>query len=52
MKHYIDFHEDVGIEELNYLLDIAADMKKKTKTGIEHHYLKGKSLGMTVGLAS
>ena len=46
MKHYIDFHEDVGIEELNYLLDIATDMKKKTKTGIEHHYLKGKSLGM------
>ena len=46
MKHYIDFHEDVGIEELNYLLDIAADLKKKTKTGIEHHYLKGKSLGM------
>ncbi len=46
MKHYIDFHEDVGIEELDYLLDIAADMKKKTKTGIEHHYLNGKSLGM------
>ena len=46
MKHYIDFHEDVGIDELDYLLDIAADMKKKTKTGIEHHYLNGKSLGM------
>jgi len=46
MKHYIDFHEDVGIEELNYLLDIAADMKKKTKAGIEHHYLNGKSLAM------
>ena len=46
MKHYIDFHEDVGIEELNYLLDIAADMKAKTKAGIEHHYLKGKSLAM------
>ncbi|MBR2294234.1 MAG: ornithine carbamoyltransferase [Clostridiales bacterium] len=46
MKHFIDLHEDVGIEELNYLLDLAADMKKKTKTGIEHHYLKGKSLGM------
>ena len=30
MKHYIDFHEDVGIEELDYLLDIAADMKAKT----------------------
>ena len=46
MKHYIDFHEDVGIEELDYLLDIAADMKAKTKVGIEHHYLKGKSLAM------
>ncbi|MBR6879878.1 MAG: ornithine carbamoyltransferase [Clostridiales bacterium] len=46
MKHFIDFHEDVGIEELDYLLDLAADMKKKTKTGIEHHYLKNKSLGM------
>jgi len=46
MKHFIDLHEDVGIEELSYLLDLAADMKKKTKTGIEHHYLNGKSLGM------
>ena len=46
MKHYIDFHEDVAIDELPYLLDIAADMKAKTKAGIEHHYLKGKSLGM------
>ena len=46
MKHYIDFHEDVGIEELGYLLDIAADMKDKTKKGIKHHYLDGKTLGM------
>ena len=46
MKHFIDLHEDVGIEELNYLLDIAADMKAKTYAGIEHHYLKGKSLAM------
>ncbi|MBR1796811.1 MAG: ornithine carbamoyltransferase [Clostridiales bacterium] len=46
MKHYIDFHEDVGIEELDYLLDIAADMKAKVKTGIEHHYLNGKTLAM------
>ena len=46
MKHYIDFHEDVSIPELDYLLDIAADMKAKTKAGIEHHYLKGKSLAM------
>ena len=46
MKHYIDFHEDVAIDELPYLLDIAADMKAKTKAGIEHHYLKGKTLAM------
>lgn len=46
MKHFIDLHEDVGIEELNYLLDIAADMKAKTKAGTEHHYLNGKSLAM------
>ena len=46
MKHFIDLHEDVGIEELNYLLDIAADMKAKTKAGIEHHYLNGKTLAM------
>ena len=46
MKHYIDFHEDVGIKELGYLLDIAADMKDKTKKGIKHHYLDGKTLGM------
>jgi ornithine carbamoyltransferase (EC 2.1.3.3) len=46
MKHYIDFHEDVGIEELDYLLDIAADMKAKVKAGIEHHYLNGKTLAM------
>lgn len=46
MKHFIDFHEDVGIDELNYLLDIASDMKAKTKAGIEHHYLNGKTLAM------
>ena len=46
MKHYIDFHEDVGIEELDYLLNIASDMKDKTKKGIKHHYLDGKTLGM------
>ena len=42
MKHYIDFHEDVGIKELDYLLDIAADMKDKTKKGIKHHYLEAR----------
>ncbi|MCR5060282.1 MAG: ornithine carbamoyltransferase [Saccharofermentans sp.] len=46
MKHYIDFHEDVGIEELDKLLDIAVDMKAKTKARIPHHYLEGQSLAM------
>ena len=46
MKHYIDFHEDVGIEELDKLLDIAIDMKAKTKARIPHHYLEGQSLAM------
>lgn len=46
MKHFIDLHEDVSIDELSYMLDIASDMKAKTKAGIEHHYLKGKSLAM------
>ena len=46
MKHYIDFHEDVGIEELDKLLDLAIDMKAKTKARIPHHYLEGQSLAM------
>ncbi len=46
MKHYIDFHRDVSFEDLDYLLDTAIDLKAKTKAGIEHHLLKGKSLAM------
>ena len=46
MKHYIDFHRDVSFEDLDYLLNTAIDLKAKTKAGIEHHLLKGKSLAM------
>jgi len=46
MKHYIDFHEDVSFEDLDFLLDTAADLKAKTKAGIPHHILEGKSLAM------
>ena len=46
MKHYIDFHRDVSFEDLDYLLDVAVDLKAKTKAGIEHHLLKGKTLAM------
>ena len=46
MKHYIDFHRDVSFKDLDYLLDTAIDLKAKTKAGIEHHLLKGKTLAM------
>ena len=48
MKHYIDFHRDVSFEDLDYLLDVAVDLKAKTKAGIEHHLLKGKSLAIVL----
>ena len=35
MKHYIDFHEDVTIPELDALLETAIDLKAKTKAGID-----------------
>lgn len=46
MKHYIDFHEDVSFEDLDNLLEIASDLKAKTKAGIPHPILAGKSLAM------
>lgn len=52
MKHYIDFHEDVSIAELDELLFLAEDMKKKTKAGVPHPYLNGKSLGMIFSKSS
>jgi len=52
MKHYIDFHEDVSIEELDELLNLASDLKKKTKAGIPHPLLAGKSLGMIFSKSS
>ena len=46
MKHYIDFHEDVSFEDLDKMLDIAVDLKAKTKAGIPHPILAGKTLAM------
>jgi ornithine carbamoyltransferase len=37
---------DVTTEEIYELLDLAAVMKKYVKEGKEHHFLKGKTLGM------
>ena len=52
MKHYIDFHEDVSFQDLDELLDLAIDLKKKTKAGIPHPLLQGKSLGMIFSKSS
>ena len=36
--------KDFTAEEINYLLDLAADLKKKKKEGIPHDTLKGKNI--------
>jgi len=35
---------DYTEEEINYLLDLSADLKEKKKKGIDHQYLKGKNI--------
>jgi len=51
MKHLIDLN-DVSIEEIQGLFTLAADLKKKLKAGVEHHLLKGKTLGMIFSKSS
>ncbi|NBJ71050.1 MULTISPECIES: ornithine carbamoyltransferase [Clostridia] len=44
-RHFLtlkDFTED----EINYLLDLAADLKEKKKAGIPHHYMKGQNIAL------
>lgn len=45
MNDFISLH-DVSKEELNELLALAIKLKDENKKGIEHHLLKGKTLGM------
>jgi len=52
MKHFIDFHEDISISELENLLTLAEDLKAKTKSGLPHPLLAGKSLGMIFSKSS
>lgn len=52
MKHFIDFHEDVSIDELAALLETASDLKARTKAGIPHPLLAGKALGMIFSKSS
>lgn len=45
MKDLISLH-DLTSEEVKGLLELGLKLKKEQKSGIEHHILKGKSLGM------
>ena len=44
-KHLLTLH-DWSTEEILETLDLADELKYKQKNGIEHHILKGKTLGM------
>lgn len=52
MKHFIDFHTDVTIDELDALINTAIDLKKMTKASVPHPILAGKSLGMIFSKSS
>lgn len=45
MKDFISLH-DLTKEEIEKLLTLAIKLKKEQKSGVEHHLLKGKTLGM------
>ena len=44
-KDLLSIH-DLTSAEVNQILDLAKELKAKQKAGIEHHLLKGKTLGM------
>ena len=44
-KDMLSIH-DLSVEEVQEILALAAELKAKQKVGIEHHLLKGKTLGM------
>ena len=44
-KDLLSIH-DLSVEEVNVILALAHELKAKQKAGIEHHLLKGKTLGM------
>lgn len=43
---------DLSSQEIIEVLDLADKLKKERKAGVEHHYLKGKTLGMIFAKAS
>lgn len=50
-RHFLALH-DFTRQELDAILALAADLKKKQKNGVEHHLLKGKTLAMIFEKAS
>ena len=51
MKHFLKLL-DLTSEEINGLLDLAADLKYKQKNGIPHRYLEGKAVALIFQKAS
>ena len=51
MKHFLKLL-DLSSEEINGLLDLAADLKDKQKKGIPHRYLEGKAVALIFQKAS
>ena len=45
MQHLISLH-DLTVEETEQLLKLTEKLKKQQKEGVQHHILKGKTLGM------
>ena len=51
MKHLITL-KDITIDEFNDILKLSIKLKDENKRGIEHHLLKGKTLGMIFSKSS
>jgi len=51
MKHLISLY-DLTVEETEEILKLSGKLKKELKQGIQHHILKGKTLGMIFSKSS
>jgi len=51
MKHLLSLH-DLTTEEIENILELAIKLKQEQKNGIQHHLLKGKTLGMIFSKSS
>lgn len=45
MQHFISIN-DLTVEEIENIFSLAEKLKRQTKEGVQHHILKGKTLGM------